>query len=282
MTTTTVDAGLASHKPARSSAMSAFWALTLRDLRVLRKEIFPFLARTIIQPTLLLFVFTYVFPKIGQGIGGSGQAASAFSSLIVGGLLGSAVIFTGIQAVALPLVQDFGYTREIEDRVMAPLPVGMLAVQKIVTGAIQAMLSALVVFPLAMWIPATEVHLDVQWGTLLWVFPLACLLGASLGLTVGTKVAPQQVSLVFSLLVIPMTFLGCVYYPWESLSTIPWLKVAVLVNPLVYMSEGFRASLIPADVIPHMDLWAVFAGMAGFTIFLARTGIKGFRKRVLT
>src|SRR5207248_6818853 len=102
----------------RTSSLRAFGALLLRDLAVLRKEVRMFLGRTIMQPLLLIFVFTYVFPKIGQGIGGSGRAAEGFSTLLVGGVIASAMIFQGIQAVALPLVQDFGYTREIEDRVL--------------------------------------------------------------------------------------------------------------------------------------------------------------------
>ena len=40
------------------------------------------------------------------------------------------MIFQGVQAVALPLVQDFGYTREIEDRVLAPMPVWAVAVRE--------------------------------------------------------------------------------------------------------------------------------------------------------
>ena len=42
----------------------------------------------------------------------------------------------GVQAVALPLVQDFGYTREIEDRVLAPMPVWAVAAEKVASGAI--------------------------------------------------------------------------------------------------------------------------------------------------
>ncbi len=90
---------------------------------MLRKNLKEFIPRTILQPLLLVFVFTYVFPKIGQGVGGAGAAAETFSSVLVAGVVATAILFQGIQAVALPLVQEFGYTREIEDRVLAPLPV---------------------------------------------------------------------------------------------------------------------------------------------------------------
>lgn len=196
------------------------------------------------------------------------------------GILGvaTAMIFQGIQAVALPLVREFGYTREIEDRVLAPLPVWAVAVEKIASGALQALLAGLIVFPLAALVPVDDVRLQVDWPTLLAVAPLAALAGAALGLTIGTRVQPTQVPLMFSVIVIPMTFLGATYYPWARLTPIPWLKVAVLANPLVYMSEGFRMSLTP---VPHMPAPAVYAALVGFTLALSWLGVGGFRRRVL-
>ena len=118
-------------RPARSAALVAFGALLLRDLRVLEKGVVIFVVRTVMQPFLLVFVFTYVFPKIGQGIGGSSASEAQFSTLLMAGVVATSMIFQGVQAVALPLVQEFGYTREIEDRVMAPLPVSGVAAEKI-------------------------------------------------------------------------------------------------------------------------------------------------------
>ena len=271
-------AGLAELRPARIAAITAFGALLRRDLHVVRTTFKAFLLRTIMQPLLTVFVFAYVFPKIGQGVGG-GSAAADFSTLLVPGVIATACIFQGIQAVALPLVQEFGYTREIDDRVLAPLPVWAVAVEKLVSGALQGLLAGLVVFPLANFVPATPVHLSFNWPLLLVVAPLATLAGAALGLTIGTRVAPAQVPLVFSVIVIPVMFLGATYYPWSRLDPIPWLKWAVLANPLVYMSEGLRAAL--TEGIPHMPLPGILAGLVGFTGGLTTLGIKGFQSRVI-
>ena len=181
-------------RPPRAAALTAFRALLLRDLAVLRKELPIFVVRTVMQPLLLLFVFTYVFPRIGQAIGGTGGGASDFSTMLVAGVVATAMIFQGIQAVALPLVREFGYTREIEDRVLAPLPVWAVAVEKIASGAIQGLIAAAVVFPLALFIPASPVHLTVGWIYLLTISPFAAWVGASLGLVMGTQVDPRQVS----------------------------------------------------------------------------------------
>jgi len=274
--TTAVPTGVST---SRASSRSAFLALLLRDLAVLRKEIWMFLGRTVIQPFLLIFVFAYVFPKIGEGIGGRAGAAN-FSTLLVGGVIASSMIFQGVQSVSLPLVQDFGYTREIEDRVLAPMPVWAVALEKVASGAIQAIIAALVVFVLATFVPATPVHLAVHWLALITLLPLSAIMCAALGLTIGTRVEPRQVPLIFSLLVIPMTFLGAVYYPWQSLTPLPWLKWGVLVNPLVYISEGMRLSL--TNGVPHMATWAVYVAITGFTVLFLRLGIAGFRKRVLS
>jgi ABC-2 type transport system permease protein len=265
-------------RPARSASLTAFWALLLRDLRVLRKTIVVFAVRTVMQPLLLVFVFTYVFPKIGQGVGGSSTSESAFSTLLMAGVVGTSMIFQGVQAVALPLVQEFGYTREIEDRVMAPLPVWGVALEKIAAGAVQALIAGLVVFPLAAVIPAAPVHLQIHWLYLLTIAPIAAILSASLGLTMGTRVKPQQVPLLFAIVVLPITFLGAVYYPWASLAPIRWLQIVVLVNPLVYMCEGFRLALTSG--VDHMPVWAIYGGMIAFTVVLAWVGIDGFRRRV--
>jgi ABC-2 type transport system permease protein len=271
-------------RPARTAALTAFKALLLRDLTVQRKNLKEFIPRTILQPFLLVFVFTYVFPKIGAGVGGTGAAAAAFSTTLVSGVVGMSILFQGIQQVALPMVQEFGYTKEIEDRVMAPMPVWMVAAGKVVNGALSGLFSALLVFPIAAVVPATPIHLHVNWPVLLTITPLACVLSASFGLTFGTRFDPRQVPILFGVILIPMTFLGAIYYPWQSLDAIKvggfaWLKWLVAVNPLVYICEGFRAALTRS---PHMSLWVVYLVMLGFSAGLLYLGIKGFSRRVLS
>ncbi len=261
--------------------MTAFTALLLRDLHVLRKNLKEFLPRTLLQPLLLVFVFTYVLPKIqaGSPFGAAGQAgASIFSTTLVAGVIASVILFQGIQSVALPMVNEFGFTREIEDRVLAPMPVQLVAVQKIVSGALQCLLAAVIVFPIAKFIPAVPIDIQFNWIELVTLLPLACIMASALGLFFGTAFDPRTVPLLFGVIVVPLTFLGCIYYSWDSLSAIPWLQYLVLLNPLVYLSEGFRAALTP---VPHMSLWAIYPVMIGFTVLFTWMGVRNFERRVI-
>jgi ABC-2 type transport system permease protein len=264
--------------PLRQTAAAAFGALLLRDLAVLRKTLREFIARTILQPLLLVFVFTYVFPKIGQGVGGSDGASATFSSVLVAGVVATAILFQGILSVSLPLVQEFGHTREIEDRVLAPLPVSLVAFEKIVAGGLECLLAGLIVFPIATVVPATPVHLEVAWPILLSLVPLACLMSGALGLMFGTAFEPRTVPMLFGVILVPITFLGSTYYSWQALEAIRWLQVVSLLNPLVYLSEGFRAALTP---VPHMSLLAVYPIVVGFTGVFTWLGIRGFARRVV-
>ena len=260
----------------------AFLGLLLRDLRVLTREFIPFLLRVGMQPLLFLFVFTFILPHMAGGNPLASGGGPSFGTIILPGLMAVAIMFSGIAAVALPLSSEFGITREIDDRVMCPLPLWAVALEKVCFSAMQSIVPALLVIPMAYYIPAVPVRADVHsWLLLALVLVLASLLAGSLGLVIGSTVSPKQIGLVFSIIVVPITFLGCVYYTWAGLlKNVTWLAVAVLFNPIVYMSEGLRAAVTPG--VAHMPWWAILIALVFFTSALGRLGLRGFLRRVLS
>ena len=89
----------------------------------------------------------------------------------------------------------------------------------------------------------------------------------------------SDLGLIFGVVVIPITFLGCVYYPWAKLEHIPWLQIGVLINPIVYMSEGLRAALTPT--MPHMNRLLILSMLTASLCLLTWLGVKGFLRRVI-
>jgi ABC-2 type transport system permease protein len=295
MTTTTAGAGAVTPaaivaEPTRSAAAAsraALQALILRDLVVLRKNFWEFVARTLIQPFLLVFVFLYVFPTIGQGVGGGRGtgAESNFATVLVPGVVAISIMFQGIQAVALQMATEFGYTREIEDRVQAPCPIWLVAMAKVLSGAVQGLLAAVIVFPIAAVVHASGVqaHLSVHWAIVLTLIPLACIAMTSLGLLLGTTFEPRNIGLMFGFVVLPLVFLGGTYYQWTKLAPVSvdgvhWLQILVLVNPLIYVAEGMRAGLTHAS---HMHLYIIYPVLVGFCAVFLAAGLRNFRRRVL-
>jgi ABC-2 type transport system permease protein len=259
----------------------------LRDLVVLRKTLREFILRTLIQPFLLCFVFLFVFPKIGEAVGGSGaHGAADFATVLVPGVVGISVMFQGVQSIALAMSQEFGYTREIEDRVQAPCPIWLVAMAKVLSGSVQGLLSAIIVFPIAALVHAAGVQaaLSLHWWIVLTMVPLACVSMAGLGLLLGTSFEPRNIGLMFGFVILPITFLGGTYYPWIRLAPVRigsfhWLQTLVLVNPLIYVNEGMRASFTNA---PHMHLYVIYPVLAGFGALFLSLGLRNFRRRVLS
>jgi ABC-2 type transport system permease protein len=263
-----------------TGAIKTAIALVGRDLWVLLRDGVSFALRTTVQPALFAFVFAYLFPRIGQGVGGRGGGI-AYASMLLPGLVAYTLMFQGFTAVALPLVTEFYGTKEIEDRVMSPVPVKVVGLCKVVSGAIQALIAGLVVMP-AVWL-ASGFAAHINWShplLLATILPLGALVGAALGLVLGTIVPPNRINFLFALLLVPLVLLGCVYYPWSALRVVPVLQALVLINPVVYMSEGMRAALAPQ--VPHMSLWAVYGLLGGGLLVMLWTGLRFFEKRVLT
>jgi ABC-2 type transport system permease protein len=262
-----------------ASYVGSFRGLLIRDVRVLFRDIVGFVMQAVMQPLLFIFVFAYVFPKISQTV--AGPDGTTFATILIPGVIATTALTTGVSAVAMPLAVDFGATREIEDRVTAPLPVWAVGFEKVLFGALQSLIAALAVFPLAYLVPATDVTVRVDsWTLLVAVTLIVCLTAGALGLLLGSIVKPGQIGMMYGVLVIPLTFLGCVYYPWQSLAPVPWLQVAVLLNPLVYASEGLRHALTPQ--LPHMPAWAYLGAGVAILVLLLVTGLRRFERRVVS
>ena len=108
---------------------------------------------------------------------------------------------------------------------------------------------------------------------------LVSCLAASVGLVLGTSVGQTQIGLMFSLVIAPMIFFGCAYYPWRGLDAVPMLKYAVLINPMVYVAEGMRAALTPA--VPHMNIAAIVGALTVIHSVFWLLGLRSFRRRAV-
>jgi ABC-2 type transport system permease protein len=129
-----------------------------------------------------------------------------------------------------------------------------------------------------------EAHLSIHWWVLITLIPLACVAMTSLGLLLGTTFEPRNIGLMFGFVVLPLTFLGGTYYQWTKLSPVQvdgihWLQILVLVNPLIYVTEGMRAGLTEAS---HMPLYVIYPVLAGFCAVFLTLGLRNFRRRVLS
>lgn len=252
---------------------AAFLALLARDVHVARRNAIQLLFQTFLQPLLFVFIF-------GRVMVGSGYMPPAYKSLLLPGIMAITMVFTGIWAVAMPLIAEFQWTREIEDRLLAPIDISWVAIEKVLAGLIQAMIAGVIVLPLGELILSPGLQFKINPALFVLMVILVAAFSAAGGLALGCSMDQQHIGLMFSMVLTPMIFFGCTYYPWSALSPFPVLQKIVLVNPLVYASEGLRASLVQGS--PHLGTVAVLAALIFFDALLLVLGLRQFDKKAVS
>ncbi len=252
----------------------AFGAMLARDAHVARRNIIQITFQTFLQPLLFVFIF-------GRVMVGSGYMPAVYKSILLPGIIAISMVFTGIWAVAMPLIAEFQWTREIEDRLLAPIDISWIAIEKVVAGMIQAIVAGLVVLPLAWFVLGhgvdVSIHAPMKFVAMIL---LVSLFAATGGLALGCSMNQQHIGLMFSMVITPMIFFGCTYFPWSALQSFPILQKAVLINPLVYASEGLRAALVPQ--VPHLSLTAILLVLCFVDVLLLAIGLRQFEKKAVS
>jgi ABC-2 type transport system permease protein len=284
MATTTTQSASSTLQPTISmrsrvgTALTAFLAILRRDIVVTGREFISFLLQVLLQPLFFLFIFGKILPSIGF-------TGRGFTAILLPGIIALTVVTTALQGVTLPLVLDLGFAREIDDRLLAPLPVELVAVEKVLFAAIRGLIAGAIIFPLAYWILGSgyQVRTDAI-GALIGIMVLTAFAGATLGLTIGTLVKPEQIGLMFALIFTPLIFTGSTYYPWASLGNIKWFQIITLFNPLTYASEGLRSAMVPSfngQAIPTLAMGWVLLGLGVTVVVFLYLGIRTFHRRVV-
>jgi ABC-2 type transport system permease protein len=259
-------------RPPTTDEARAFLAVLWRDLYVTGRELPVFLAQVVLQPLFLLFVFGKVLTDLGF-------AQAGYTRVLFPGILALTAVVTGLQSTAFPLVIDFSFTKEIEDRLLAPMPVGMVAVEKVVFASLRALLAALVMLPVGVWILGSIPWEADNAPLFVTVLLLGCLVGSCLGLIMGTAVPPNRINVMFALILTPLLFTGASQYPWASLEHLRWFQVVTACNPLTYVSEGMRAAMVPD--VPHIRPWVSVLVLTVTIVTSLAIGIRLFLRRAI-
>jgi len=246
-----------------------FSALFARDVRVARRNIVTTILQTMLQPLLFVFVF-------GQVMTRSGMMPTSYRGMLLPGIMAISMTMTGVMAVAMPLIAEFQFTKEIEDRLLAPIGIEWIAVEKIIAGVLQALVSGAIVAVPARLLLGSGLGLSTEHlGQFFLIAILVALFSSAGGLTLGCTVGQTQIGLVFSMVLAPMIMFGCAYYPWKALDSFPILQKLVLLNPLVYASEGLRGTLAPQ--YPHIAIPIIIGVLLVIDAILITAALNRFR-----
>jgi ABC-2 type transport system permease protein len=215
----------------------------------------------------------------GKVLGTLNYTQNGYANLLFPGLLALTAVLTAMQALAFPLVAEFGWTKEIEDRLLAPMPTSYVAAEKVLFALLRSFAATLIMIPIGILVLGSIPWRWAGFPLFLAALVLGALVGAGFGLLMGTLVQPQRITLLFSLVFTPLLFTGCSQYPWPSLDQLRWFQIVTACNPMTYVSEAFRGALVPA--VPHIQPWICLVVLIVAVSVLLYVGLKGFYRRAI-
>lgn len=249
-----------------------FFTMVKRDLLIQSRNWLEFIFRVAMLPFILILTYGYVLPRIGI-------LSSDFPNQMFPGMVGMSLLVTGIHGTSVPLSMDFNNSREIEDRLQAPVDIRLTAFAKMFVGIIESWIGALIVLPVSLLFMSSNLNFDMSVMNVictLGVVFLSSIASATLGLLVGTIVKPMQIAAMFPGFLMPLIFTGAIFFSWSSLETLPVFKYIVLLNPLVYINEALRFTMNFG--MDSMPILISIAGIIIFTIIMGYFGMKRFKK----
>lgn len=253
---------------------TAFWAMVHRDLLVQWRDKWEFVFRVAMLPFILILVYGFMLPAVGI-------LPESFPTHMFCGMIGMSMLITGIHGTAVPVSMDFHNLREIEDRLLAPVSSRTVAYAKMFVGILEPFIGGLIVLPVSLIFMGSKISIQMSPAgipLLILVLILTAMASAALGLLVGTIVKPSQVAAMFPGFLMPVVFLGGIFYTWKQLAPLPVMQVITLLDPLTWINEAIRGIMTPQ--IASIPLGVTITGILVWIVIMGVTALKRFDRMV--
>jgi ABC-2 type transport system permease protein len=210
------------------------------------------------QPLLYLFI-------LGSGIGASTMlGGGGYRHFIFPGVLGLSILFTSVfAAILIVFDRQMGFLKAV---LVAPVPRPAIAIGKIISGAIQGLLPALIllVFIPPLGLPTGAFHLLGLIGAMV----LSAVTFSALGVAVAARFESTTVfPIVINAVMLPMFFISGALFPLAR--TPAWLQWLAHFDPVAYAIDLMRGALLGHFFFPPWLSLAVLCGLVVILAFLA-------------
>lgn len=227
--------------------------------------------QTLLPPAVTTALYFLIFGHlIGDRIGA--VAGYSYLAYIVPGV----ILMTVITNAYGNVVSSFFSTKiqhYVEEMLVAPVANWVILVGYVGGGVLRGLAVAAVVTGVA--VAFAEVHLHDPWVVAGVVVLTASLFSLAGFLNAIFAKHFDDISLIPTFVLTPLTYLGGVFYSVDMLPPF-WRDVSVL-NPILYMINAFRYGLLG---VSDVDLGRAFAIMLAFNVLLAALALTLLRRGV--
>lgn len=249
----------------------AFRTILIKEIRRILR-IWP---QTLLPPVITMSLYFIIFGKmIGSRVGEMGGVP--YMQFIVPGLIMMSVITNSYSNVVSSFFSA-KFTSSIEELLVSPVSKHSILIGYIGGGVFRGLMIAIIVSIVAQFF--TELGIEHFFVMVFTVLGTSVLF--SLGGFINAVFARSfdDISIIPSFVLTPLTYLGGVFYSLENLSPF-WQNISLL-NPIVYMVNSFRYGILGySDVNVWYSMAAIFVFCAIFYAIAYRLLDNGSRLRL--
>jgi len=255
------------------SEIKGIYALWYRETKVFLRERSRIIS-SVINPLLWLLI-------IGGGLGSAVSFGGInYQTFIYPGILIQTALFSSVFfGVYIVWDKKIDFMKEV---LVAPMRRTSIFVGKILGGSTDTLLQVLILFVIGFIFMIGGIMPGLQLTPFSVLVSLAFLLVAtvglvSVGLILGSQMeSPEGFQLIISFLVFPLFFLSGALFPITNLPA--WLAPFIFVNPVTYAVDGIRGVLLGISRFP---LLFDFALVCLFAFIMILIGTYAFKKMKL-
>jgi ABC-2 type transport system permease protein len=239
---------------------------------IVRKEVVRIMriwTQTLLPPVITQSLYFVIFGKfVGSRIGNI--QGLDYMSFIVPGLVMMAVINSSYANVVSSF---FGakFQRNIEEIMVSPTPHWVIVAGYVIGGILRGVGVGLLVYLVSCFFTKPQVHSFIVVFTFITLTSVVFSLGGFTNALFATKF--DDVAIVPTFVLTPLTYLGGVFYSIHSLPEI-WQKISML-NPILYMVNGFRYGFYGTS---DVNVWFSALMLVVMTAILAVVNLRILQK----
>jgi len=232
----------------KTAEFQAIYVMWLRQMkRFIRSK--SRLVSTVVQPLFFLLILGGGFRvAIFEGV-------DDYLSFLAPGIVTMAILFSSMfTGISVLWDKQFGFLQEV---LVAPISRFSIIIGRTLGGATVALIQGVIILLISLGL---GVKISGVFGLLLTLvfMILIAFTAVGFGLVIASKMEDfQGFQLIMSLLIMPLLFLSSAFFP---VTANPTMKTIAIFNPLFYMVDGLRGSLVVGVATvnhPLLDLLVV-------------------------
>lgn len=225
----------------------AFLTLTKKELI----RIFRIWPQTILPTVITISLYFMIF---GHVIGSQLAAVKGFTYMqyIVPGLVMMPVITNSYINTGFSFY-GAKFSRSIEEVLVAPVPAPIMLMGFVCGGLLRSIIISTLVLIIASFFTPLHIHSVLLSIIMIIITALIFAIGGIINGIFATKF--DDVSIIPTFLLTPLTYLGGVFYTINQLPT--WAQYASKANPIFYIINGFRQAMLGVSDVNAIYAFAI-------------------------